>query len=499
MGLHPAGFCTSPWPPGLCCTRSSSKLRLCRLNTAASVSPAATRRPCCGGGGTGTGEHRRCSSGGTQDRMWHVCGHFSVCTVTQRGLGILHGKWGVCGPHPAKPPIKPSSVPCPGHSLCSPELGGFCTNILLLPADREAQHAPALNISLALHLQAVTNLPAWPEHSTMAREKVDLPAAMLGWGNPSVREHPFPLHSTIPCSVVQDIGIFKIWDNWARSAGGKEGCINRNDIFTGCIVQARAGWEHNEPLSLSAGILTTAPWKGPREQTAAPAKLQVCAATTKCLEDRSKQQEALLRAGCPAQLAEPDPTATLGALGALPSSGVTGRRLQRSQGCVCSTMPKDTRPGLLPLPGRRMHPSAHHLSLPSPLASSPVRAQPWKGRSCSPSILLCAEGWGWVKGSRETRTSSSGVTASPAPAPCCPGQGFSWGKANCELCLHGKAQRVQHNHSKAGMGTSFREFLLGLGTGIAPPSPVTTGASHPGPKVKEHRDTNTQLSCRNLF
>lgn len=213
--------------------------------------------------------------------------------------------------------------------------------------------------------------PPWP-----GRRWMDLPAAMLGWGNPSVREHPFPLHSTIPCSVVQDIGIFKIWDNWARSAGGKEGCINRNDIFTGCIVQARAGWEHNEPLSLSAGILTTAPWKGPREQTAAPAKLQVCAATTKCLEDRSEQQEALLRAGCPAQLAEPDPTATLGALGALPSSGVTGRRLQRSQGCVCSTMPKDTRPGLLPWPGRRMHPSAHHLSLPSPLASSPVRAQP---------------------------------------------------------------------------------------------------------------------------
>lgn len=118
---------------GLCCTRSSSKLLLCPLHiTAASVSLAAEHRPCCGGGGTGAGERRRCSTGGMQDRMWHVCGHFSVCTVSQWGLGILHGKRGVCGPHPAvpqvKPPIKPSSAPCPGQSPCSPVLGGSWVN-----------------------------------------------------------------------------------------------------------------------------------------------------------------------------------------------------------------------------------------------------------------------------------------------------------------------------------------------------------------------------------
>lgn len=65
------------------------------------------------------------------------------------------------------------------------------------------------------------------------------------------------------------------------------------------------------------------------------------------------------RKPCPEapQLAEPDPTATLGGLGAHPSSGVTGRCLQRSRGRVCSTVPRDARPGLLPMPGR-MHPSA---------------------------------------------------------------------------------------------------------------------------------------------
>lgn len=38
--------------------------------------------------------------------------------------------------------------------------GGFCTNILLLLADREAQHAPASDISLALHFQAEHRSPS---------------------------------------------------------------------------------------------------------------------------------------------------------------------------------------------------------------------------------------------------------------------------------------------------------------------------------------------------
>lgn len=146
-----------------------------------------------------------------QDRMWHVCGHLSVCTVSQWGLGILHGKCGVCGPHPAvpqaKPQIKPSSAPCPRQSLCSPALGAFSraafapTSFSFSLTERHSTLQPRTSAWPCASRQS-TDLPAWPEHPTMPREKVDLPAAMLGWEIPSVGVHPFPLHSTVPCSVV---------------------------------------------------------------------------------------------------------------------------------------------------------------------------------------------------------------------------------------------------------------------------------------------------------
>lgn len=132
--------------------------------TAASVSLAAKHKPYCGagkpyrGGGTGTvalgqARTRRCG-GGMQNGMQPFRGHFSVCTVSQRDLGILHLKRGMCGPDAAVPQakiqIKSSSAPCPGQSRLgsarAPQRsegaerlfkGWFCTNILLPSTDRE--------------------------------------------------------------------------------------------------------------------------------------------------------------------------------------------------------------------------------------------------------------------------------------------------------------------------------------------------------------------------
>lgn len=118
--------------------------------------------------------------------MWHVCGHFSVCTVSQWGLGILHGNRGVCGPH-QKHRLNPPQLPARDRAR-APQgwegagcilKGGFCTNILLL-ADREAQHAPALDISLALHLQAEHRSPIVATAPHHAQGEVDLPAALCG-------------------------------------------------------------------------------------------------------------------------------------------------------------------------------------------------------------------------------------------------------------------------------------------------------------------------------
>lgn len=103
-----------------------------------------------------------------QDRMWHVCGHLSVCTVNQWGLGILHGKCGVCGPHPAvpqaKPQIKPSSAPCPRQSLCSPVLGAFS----------RAAFAPT-SFSFSLRGAALSNLGHQPGLVLPGRARISQP------------------------------------------------------------------------------------------------------------------------------------------------------------------------------------------------------------------------------------------------------------------------------------------------------------------------------------
>lgn len=282
------------------------------------------------------------------------------------------------------------------------------------------------------------------------------------------------------------MGICKIQDNWARSAGGKEGCINRKDIFTGCVIQARAGREHNEPLSLSAGIFTAAPWKGPREQTATPAKLQVCAATTKCLEDPSRQQEAPLGAGCPEapQLAEPDPAAALGGLGAHQSSGVTGRCLQSSRDLCLLHRAQGHQ--------ARAAPSASEenasISLITCVLAQPPALPSHEGEGAAlPSLLLCAEGWGSIKGSRETRPGRAAPVSlhPPAPALCFfPEQSKLMLSCAC-METHGDHQRgCSITTARQGWATSFREFLLG--TEIAPP-PSPPAQRPQGPHVRGRR------------
>lgn len=162
----------------------SSKLHLCPLlrsyrcclSFPAKQAVLGTGKPKWGAG-TRAGEHRRCSEG-MHDRMWHVCGHFSaqpisgVWEFSMESVGVWSSP--CCATGKTKPLIKTSSAPCPGQSLCSPVLGeswvgGFCTNILL--ADRGAQHTPALDISLALHFQQSTDLPAWPGERWISQQQ----------------------------------------------------------------------------------------------------------------------------------------------------------------------------------------------------------------------------------------------------------------------------------------------------------------------------------------
>lgn len=190
----------------------SSKLHLCPLlrsyrcclSFPANQAVLGTGKPKWGAG-TGAGEHRRCSEG-MHDRMWHVCGHFSaqpisgVWEFSMESVGVWSSP--CCATGKTKPLIKPCSAPCPGQSLCSPVLGeswvgGFCTNILL--ADGGTTHSsPGHQPGLAL--------PAEHRSPSLARGKVDLPAAMLVWGTSlweNIPPHCIPQFPVQWCKILE--------------------------------------------------------------------------------------------------------------------------------------------------------------------------------------------------------------------------------------------------------------------------------------------------------
>lgn len=210
MGLHPAGFCTSPWPPGPRhgCTRSSSNLHFA-LSTAASVSQAQAllwdrkARVRCWHWG------RRAQALQWRDVRQDVARLWPFLCLHSESVGSGNSPWkawGVwsspCCGHRQKHRLNPPQLPAQ-HRACAPQSwegagcilkGGFYTNILLLLADTEAQHTPALDISLALHLQAEHTSPSLATAPHRAQEEGGYASCPL-WEN-------IPLHSTIPCSVV---------------------------------------------------------------------------------------------------------------------------------------------------------------------------------------------------------------------------------------------------------------------------------------------------------
>lgn len=159
------------------------------------------------------------------------------------------------------------------------------------------------------------------------------------------------------------------------------------------LFQARAGREHNEPLSLSAGIFSASPWKGPREQTVTPAKPRVFAATTKRLKisQRAAGSPAwgwLLRGSCRWLSLTPQPPSWgLGAQQVLPQHRGDWEVLMEEPGPVCSMLPKDTRPWAA-LWSQGDHPSASSpVSLPS-LLPFPATKGRRGGAALTPSSSL---------------------------------------------------------------------------------------------------------------
>lgn len=94
--------------------------------------------------------------------------------------------------HRQKHPLNPPQLPA-RDKACAPQglegagcifKGGFCTNILLFLADREAQHAPALPISLALHLEAEHRSPSLATASHHAQGEGGSASCNDGVGEP---------------------------------------------------------------------------------------------------------------------------------------------------------------------------------------------------------------------------------------------------------------------------------------------------------------------------
>ena len=170
------------------------------------------------------------------------------------------------------------------------------------------------------------------------------------------------------------------------------------------MFEAGAGWEHNTPLSLSAGVFSAAPRKGPREQAVTPAQRRLFAATTKCLEvSRRAVGSREPRSGPAARLSSTPqpPSRALGAWQALPWHRGAWEVLTEEPGPVSA-------PGSPRTPGPGLVSSATEMDASISLAAH-VPCPGGRGRSgcCSHSILLPAE-----------------VSPHPA-APRCAGQGFS--------------------------------------------------------------------------
>lgn len=238
-------------------TRSSFNLNLGPSTdhvTAASVSLAAEHKPCCRagkphrGGGTGAGEDRALQR--WDAKRDEAC--FAVCTLSQRDLGLLHLKCRMCDPDLAVPQakiqIKSSSAPCPGQSwrgsACAPRpsegaqrlfKGWFSTTT---DTERHSTVQPGTSAQPCTSRTRPPSPPPGQGTRPSPGRRGICRQRCWGGGSPSAGARPSLLHSVgqgeKPISLLSSVGYGNLICPGLHA--GRAGCINRKDVFTGCIV-----------------------------------------------------------------------------------------------------------------------------------------------------------------------------------------------------------------------------------------------------------------------